>query len=338
MTATISVLICTAGRPGLLERAIESLLAGTRLPDQLVLVNGGGDEANEVVGRHAASFPEVVLLQYQNQNLAVSRNLGLPECRGDIVAMTDDDAVVSPTWLEALARVHMEEPRAGAVGGPAYGSPDGGFLSRIADQVVFPSFPARRTVRTLPGVNIAYKRQAILAVGRFDESLFRGEDVDFNWRAIRHGYDIVYDPAIEVRHEHRSTVMGLLRQQWMYGRAYVLVRRKWRDMYCVYPYSLRSVRDWAKLAYCAAAVLLHPLAAATRMRNPVEAVAAYPLLVAHHLTWKTGMLAQMIRPAPSSASPSQRARAPEPPITLRRRWVCGQTCDAAGVSAEEAQV
>lgn len=318
MTPRVSVLICTNDRPRLLERALGSLMAGTRLPDQLVVVNGGGDETNSIVARHATVIPAVTLIQYKNRNLAVSRNLGLPECHGDIIAMTDDDAIVAPTWLERIIAAHMRDPHAGAVGGPARGRVDGAFLSKIADLVVFPSFPTRRTVRTLPGVNVAYKRTAVQQIGAFDETLFRGEDVDFNWRLIRLGYDIVYDPEIGVEHEHRSTLRGLLLQQWMYGRAYVLIRRKWPDMYCVYPRQLRSARDWAKLVYCLLAVIVHPLRLAARAGGPRESVRAAPILVAHHLVWKLGMLRQALLGTTNSGMPATDAS--DHTLTARR-WI-----------------
>ena len=83
-------------------------------------------------------------------------------------------------------------------------------------------------------------------VGLQDTSLFRGEDVDYNWRVQQAGYEIYYDPAVRVLHHHRATLRALLRQHYMYGRAYYLVRRKWPQMYCVYPHALRRRRDWLK--------------------------------------------------------------------------------------------
>jgi GT2 family glycosyltransferase len=312
---TVSVLICTSGRPEMLDRALTYLAAGSERPEQLVIVNGGDDGANDVVGRHAPAFDTAVLVQYANRNLSVSRNLGLAECIGDIIAITDDDAMVAPDWVAKMRAAHERDPWAGAVGGAVMGA-GSTFLSRLADLVVFPSFPARRQVRTLPGVNVAYKREAVSRVGMFDEALFRGEDVDYNWRMIRAGYDLMYDPTICVRHEHRSTFFALLEQQWMYGRAYVLVRGRWRDMYCVYPHVIRTGRDWLKLAHCAAAILYQPAILAHRMNTWGETIRAYPLLLLHHATWKLGMVRQSAFGGTRSASECHTS----PTIHYRRQW------------------
>lgn len=324
---TVSVLVCTAGRPAMLDRALGHLAGGRERPDQLVVVNGGDDQANDVVARHASRFDEVVLLQYGNRNVSASRNLGLPICTGDLVALTDDDAIVSADWIEQVRAVHRADPGAGAVGGPVYGARGDRFISRVADRVVFPWFSERRTVRTLPGVNVAYKRACIDAVGLFDESLFRGEDVDYNWRVMQSGYRILYDPRITVEHEHRTTALGLLQQQWMYGRAYVLVRRKWPAMYCVYPHRLRSLRDWAKVVHVVLAVLYQPALAARAMPDVREAAAAYPFLVAHHAIWKLGMLRQAIAPRLPAATAEEEGASGEMPVLLVRRWRAGEAVE-----------
>ncbi len=298
---TITVLLCTCDRPAMLDRALRRLAAGTTIPDQLVVVNGGGYEANDVVAGHGDSFPQVILLQYRNRNLAASRNLGLARCDGEIIAMTDDDAEVAPDWIERMLEAHRSDPNAGAIGGRVVGRRNERFLSRVADCVVFPASTVRREIHNLPGVNVSYKRCVVERAGSFDERLFRGEDVDFNQRVSKLGYSLVFEPGIVVAHEHRPTLRALLAQQYMYGRAYVLVRAKHGTLYCVYPRRLSVPRDWLKLIHCALAVFYQPVLAARRMPSWPERLAAIPVLIAHHAIWKLGMLRQLLQPDPRNA-------------------------------------
>lgn len=289
---TVTLLICTSGRSRLLEGCLTAIVKGVDLPEQLVVVNGSDGRTPAVVERFATAFPEVTLVEHPNRNLATLRNLGLPHCTGDIVAMTDDDAVPDPGWIQALRSSHERRPSVGAVGGAVRGLSND-FLSRLADAVVFPDPHPRRPVHTLPTVNMSYKATALEAAGEFDDALFRGEDVDYNWRVIQSGYDIVFEPSMRVRHQHRTTLWGLYQQQYMYGRAYVLVRRKWPDMYSVYPHSFRTPRSWVKLAYCMGAIVFMPLGIARRLATR-DRVRAYPVLIIHHLVWKAGMLRQVM--------------------------------------------
>ena len=299
MTAscTLSVLICTHNRHQLLNRALHALIEGTEeKPDQVVVVNGGDERGDRVVrpfvGRHKI---EVKLLKITNKNLAASRNLGLPHCTGDIVAMTDDDAEVSPDWVLQMKRVHAERPEAGAVGGAVTGIDSGHNLtSRLADIVTFRSLPRACDVRTVPGVNVSYKREVIERVGLQDEALSRGEDVDYNWRVKRLGYKVHYDPAIKVAHHHRSSLSQFLHQHHMYGRAYYLVRQKWPAMYCIYPHSFTRPKDVLKAINVFASIFYKPLLKVRELPSLRDRLLGFPILVAIQLAWKSGMLSQRV--------------------------------------------
>lgn len=295
--ATVSVLICTYNRHEMLRQALIALVDRTiEKPDQIVVVNGGDERAdrvvNEFMGRHSM---DLRLIKTVNKNLAASRNVGLPHCTGDIVAMTDDDAEVYPDWVAQIKRLHREHPEAGAIGGPVIGAnSQHSLLSRLADLTTFPLPDGPQYVRTLPGVNVAYKREALDQVGPQDETLFRGEDVDFNWRIKKLGYEIYFHPDMKVIHHHRPTLRGFWQQHYMYGRAYYLVRRKWPDMYCVYPHRLRTARDWAKALHFIIAAFYEPLIAVGQLHNWSDRLQATPILTVNHLGWRTGMIHQML--------------------------------------------
>lgn len=328
---SVSVLVCSSGRPDKLSRLVDALATGDRKPEQLVVVNGiqdgSGWQTTSAIERRAGEFEQVVVVEHPNRNLASLRNLGIPHCTGDVVAFTDDDAVPDADWVFHLAGSHALLDTPAAVGGTVRGMYSGSLLSRIADVVVFPPPVSGRPVHTLPTVNMSYSRDLLDAVGDFDVTLFRGEDVDYNWRVIQAGVPITFEPAMRVLHEHRATLIGLYRQQYMYGRAYVLVRRKWPAMYSVYPRSLRTSRDWAKLVHSALAVLYQPLLVAKLMKSRADQIAAYPILVGHHFIWKAGMVRQALA---SGSSPSLEPTQVQVPVV--REWRQGEQRGAGGRS------
>jgi GT2 family glycosyltransferase len=289
-----SVLVCTHQRHKLLDRALEALLLKTdEKPDQIVIVNGGDECADRVVKEYKSTpSVQVELIQTVNKNLAASRNIGLPHCTGEIIAMTDDDAEVFPDWITQMKRAHRDHPEAGAVGGLVLGSNTETILGRVADAITFPLWGTEQAVRTLPGVNISYKRAFVERIGLQDETLFRGEDVEYNWRVQKMGGTIWYDPRIKVHHHHRPTLRGFLNQHYMYGRAYHLVRRKWRDMYCVYPHDIHTLRDVLKALNFFAALFYQPFLSAARLTRPSDRLFALPYLFAAGVAWRWGMLEQ----------------------------------------------
>lgn len=293
----VSVLICTYNRAKLLEQALVALIdQTTEKPAEIVIVNGGSDEANQVVTRFIGKYGiELKLIQTENINLANSRNIGLAECTGDIVAMTDDDAEVFPDWITQIKYIHAEHPESGGIGGRVIGAQsEANFLSRLSDIVTFPLPTEPTYLRTVPGVNVSYKRAVLDEVGLQDITLFRGEDVDFNWRIKQLGYEIYFHPAIQVVHHHRPTLRGFFRQHYMYGRAYYLVRRKWQEMYCVYPHQFRRTKDFLKAIHFWVAILYQPLLDTRKLDTWADRIRAVPVLIANHVLWKLGMLWQAI--------------------------------------------
>ncbi len=291
-----SVLICTFNRHQLLQTALSSIMERSwEKPDQIVIVNGGDWRADDVVHSFSDVEIDVVLVKTVNKNLATNRNEGLPYCSGNIIAMTDDDAQVFPDWVLQMKRAHEEYPRAGAVGGLVLGSNTESLIGKVADAITFPSWPTARNVRTLPGVNISYKRDVLEKIGEQDETLFRGEDVDFNWRVQQLGYDIYFDPAIKVYHHHRPKLRGFLNQHHMYGRAYYLVRRKWPDMYCIYPHGLKRPKDLLKLMNSLLLPFYQPFISSHKLNGLKDKIFALPLLWLAGLAWEGGMVVQWLR-------------------------------------------
>jgi GT2 family glycosyltransferase len=294
---TFSVLICTYNRHELLDMALNALVNDTlEKPDQIVVVNGGDERANKVVKKYIREASlEIKLIKTVNVNLATSRNIGLAQCTCNIVAMTDDDAEVFPDWVMQMKRVHREQANAGAVGGAVIGADSGqSLLSRISDVTTFPSPKEPCYVRNLPGVNVSYKQEVLVKIGNQDETLFRGEDVDFNWRVKLMGYEVYYTPAIKVIHHHRPTTKGFISQFYMYGRAYYLVRRKWPEMYCVYPHKITKIRDIFKWGYFFLSIIYQPILTTRKLHSFADRIFGFPYLLMNEISWKSGMLSQFI--------------------------------------------
>lgn len=287
---SISTLICTYKRQKLLEKCLETIIRKSiELPDEIVIVDGEEGRAKNIVVKYQKEFPNIKLISAKNINLAVSRNIGLPHCTGDIIALTDDDVIASSDWVKRIKELHKEHPEAGAIGGKII-SVGNKLLDKVADLVIF-QFPDKADyIRTVAGANASYKREAIKAVGKFDETLFRGEDVDYNWRVLEKGYKIYYDPRLVVQHCHRATWRGLFRQVFMYGKAYCLVRRKWRNMYCVYPHTLSYCSDFLKLGYFFIGIFAEPIAQFKKIKGFFWKAVIYPLLVTIQISWRFGML------------------------------------------------
>jgi GT2 family glycosyltransferase len=230
----VSVVLATAGKPSDVRRCVASVLA-TGYPDlEVLVVDNIPDGPREELVALAASDERVRCLHEPLPSASRARNLGAREATGEVLAFTDDDTVVDPGWPAELV-AELAQPGTSCVTGlvaplcldtPAqvWFEAFGGFGKGYRRQA-FTEDPRNLLSpgRFGSGNNMAWHREAFLALGGFDERLgpgrrtHSGEDLDLYLRLVRSGGRIVYTPHAVVRHEHRATEAELLRQLRGYG-------------------------------------------------------------------------------------------------------------------------
>jgi glycosyltransferase involved in cell wall biosynthesis len=99
---TIAVVICTYRRTESLERCLGALTSQTRVPDDVVVRETDLESRGLLAkARHGKLAIRVAIVKAPGTLAA--RNMGLEMCDTDIVAMTDDDAVPHPDWLDRIS-------------------------------------------------------------------------------------------------------------------------------------------------------------------------------------------------------------------------------------------
>jgi GT2 family glycosyltransferase len=194
----VSVVVPTIGRAALLEECIASITACDRPPDEIVVVDQSGDPAvASVVSRFEAGGARLLVATFRDRSLAV--NLGMREARHELVAVTDDDCTVDPSWIERV----WERVAADAA------TIVTGRVLPVGDAVAVPSLvgsdePCDYTggmhYDVLFGCNMACSRSRFLDLGGFDERVKLAEDNDFCYRWLRAGHRLHYDPSMLIWH------------------------------------------------------------------------------------------------------------------------------------------
>jgi GT2 family glycosyltransferase len=226
----VSVAVCTRNGAATLGDCLDGLLELEYLDVEVIVVDDGSTDATPEI---AARYP-FRLIRTEPGGLSAARNRGLDAATGDIVAYIDDDARPDPHWLVYLAATLMASDHAGA-GGPNIAPADAGSVAQCVDNV--PGGPTHvllsdRVAEHIPGCNMAFRRDRLVAIGGFDEQFHvAGDDVDVCWRLQEQGWTLGFSPAAVVFHRRRASVRGFLRQQRGYGRAEAMLERKWPDKY-----------------------------------------------------------------------------------------------------------
>jgi cellulose synthase/poly-beta-1,6-N-acetylglucosamine synthase-like glycosyltransferase len=181
---TVSVVIPAFNSAGCIRRAIDSALAQTPPPLEVIVVDDGStDDTAEVVG----AYPEPVrLVRQENGGPGAARNHGVRIARGEWIGLLDaDDA-----WLPqkpAIQAPFTRDPKVAVV----HAAVLAGTTQSIPKRATFERLWSRNVVKTS---TVLVRKAAFEEVGGFDEdrALIGVEDYNLWLRFARAGWEIVY--------------------------------------------------------------------------------------------------------------------------------------------------
>jgi GT2 family glycosyltransferase len=240
----ITVGVATCGRPDALGRCLQGLAVQNAPPSEVIVVDQAPSaEARGVVA--ASGLKGARYLEQPRLGLSASRNLALASASEPALAVTDDDCVADPGWLEAVARALERPPTPGGVTGPVLplgeATPDT-FAVSLRESII----PADHSGRVIPwtvgtGGNFAARVSDLRSRGGWDERLGAGspgqagEDAELLYRLLVTGALIRYEPGAVMRHE-RQTRERRRSTRWSYGYGVGAMCGLWlarRDAYAV---------------------------------------------------------------------------------------------------------
>ena len=207
----VSVIIPTRNRAGLIGEAIESALAQTVLPVEVIVIDdGSSDNTCEVVGKYG---DQVLYIRREGQGEPTASNTGIRAARGRYVARLDDDDLWLPDKLEAQSAALRRVPDAALVFGRMESFRPDGSIHEVWPDAELPGCepvpPAvddedavylcgPQFVRTLlrrdliPHSSVLVRRDVLVESGGYDEALPYCDDWDLWIRIALAGHRIVY--------------------------------------------------------------------------------------------------------------------------------------------------
>jgi len=242
-------------------------------PAEIILVdNGSTDGSLGLLHDFArrAVLQNVRVCTEAKRGATSARNAGVRVAQGEIIAFTDADCAPDPTWLLHVVEAFVD-PAVGAVAGRVVAAPSTSTLELFSALYTLrsPDHPARHTCWTpweggYPTANLAVRHCLLAELDGFDESVgIYGEDYDLCARLYRRGAALVYVPEARVAHYHRTTLSGILRQAFGFGRSHPYLLRRhaasglWVDLpWCPLTWQRCPVRAWVDLASADKKVLM----------------------------------------------------------------------------------
>jgi glycosyltransferase involved in cell wall biosynthesis len=195
----VSVVINTYNRAATLPQALLGLAYQTYSNFEVIVVNGPSTDGTDALLQQYTG--KIRLAKFPEANLSKSRNIGIIEAAGSIVVFIDDDAIPDPRYLEGIVAGYTSKA-VGGVGGIVYDNT--GYTLQgappVCDRRANPHFdlpppywefqvPQGDGFVHLIGCNSSFRREALAAVGGFDEEIeYFLDETELCMRLVDHGY------------------------------------------------------------------------------------------------------------------------------------------------------
>lgn len=200
------------------KECLDSVLAGTREPFEIIVVDNGSLDGTAAYVEALAKRKGNIRLIRNPTNLGFAKavNQGMEKASGEYLAWLNSDVVVPLRWMDRLEAWFGRGPKIGAVGPHAGAALPVQRLAGAPKEVKsLPSFSsalARKNtglalwVPRLTGFCLLTKKDVVSRVGGLDERFWGGyEDIDFCSRLWGAGYGVLLAQDAYVHHYgHRS--------------------------------------------------------------------------------------------------------------------------------------
>lgn len=202
-----------------ISRLLDSLLAQSRKPDQIVIVDGGSTDGTvKVLESYAARSDNIKVLVRPKTNISAGRNIAISAAASEVIANINGDCRADPEWVANLLRPFEDDANVDVVSGSCEIEAHNE-LQVILNEVARLKYRNEARATYLPvGNSVAFKKEAWAKVGGYPEWLDRGEDSLFHTHLRRAGCKFALAREARVHWETRTDLRQLYHQYRAYSR------------------------------------------------------------------------------------------------------------------------
>jgi glycosyltransferase involved in cell wall biosynthesis len=222
----ISIILPLLNEADHLEESIHSILSQDYLGEiEIILAIGPShDETEKIAQQLAHKDSRIIIVANPSGRTASALNLAVAASHYSIIVRVDGHSQIPNNYLTLVSSI-LQETGAVNVGG----------VMDAQGRTLFERGVAR-AMKSALGVGAsrfhtggaagevdtvylgAFRKEALLAAGGFDERFTRAQDWELNFRLRSAGGKIYFDPRLVVTYRPRSSVLALAKQYFNYGR------------------------------------------------------------------------------------------------------------------------
>ena len=209
----VSVIMPCFNQGQFIEEAVESIIAQTFTPVEIIIINDGSTDIETVRLLNHYQKPNVSVIHTENRGPSAARNVGIHQAKGQYILPVDADDRIAPTYLEKAVPILASQPEIGIVYTQAelFGAKTGSF-----------DLPPYQFPDILLGNMIfnssLYRKADWEKVGGYNENMVCGwEDYDFWLSILELGKDVFRIPEVlfMIRKVENSRSQQMTQEHWI---------------------------------------------------------------------------------------------------------------------------
>ena len=307
----ISVILPVLNEFDYLEEAVNAILeqdfAG--LTEIILAVGPSKDSTLELAHALAKRDSRVVVVENPTGRTAAGLNIAVKTSRYGVIVRVDGHTKVPKNYLSQVFEILLETGAVN-VGGVMAAEGRNHFEKSVARAMRSPLGVGAARFHTGGGAGEvdtvylgAFRKEALLAVGGYDERFTRAQDWELNHRLRMAGGVIYFDPRLVVTYRPRSTFKALAKQYFEYGRWRRVVARRHQGTinfrYLVPPFTVLAVAISLMCGWLVSPILFAPaiiygvfivIASAVIGKSIAEFLRLPFILLTMHVTWGIGFI------------------------------------------------
>ena len=239
MSLDISIAVITKSNPQKLARCLQSIGGQTVKPYAIIVIdNDKNKSALPIVKLVQKYFPPVVYIHEPNTTVPGARNRAIAECESSIIGFTDDDCVLSPSWIQEALTSLNNKGVSYVIGRSLLLNHENtvarAFQTRYAYWLAYElkkhgGLPSPFLMDTK---NVAYKKNVLINNRvAFDTKLqisgHDSADTDVGFQLASKKILGIYNPQMIIQHEETPTVPLLIKKAYFRGMLAMQLTKKW---------------------------------------------------------------------------------------------------------------
>jgi glycosyltransferase involved in cell wall biosynthesis len=307
----ISVILPIRNEEKYLADAVSAILAqhyDGKL-EVILAVAPSTDKTLEIAQQLHINDPRVVIVDNPTGRTAAGLNLAIAASQYSIIVRVDGHSNIPSNYCQLVSEI-LEKTGAVNVGGVMAAEGQSLFQRSVARAMRSPlgvgasRFHIGGSAGEVDTVYLgAFRKEALVAIGGFDERFTRAQDWELNFRLRQAGGVIYFDPRLIVTYRPRSTIKALAKQYLEYGRWRRVISRRHQGTinyrYLAPPFTVAATTLSLLLGWLISPYLLIPalvyavfilIASVIIGKNAGEILCLPTILLTMHISWGFGFL------------------------------------------------